>query len=192
MHRSLTSTGALAVTAMIDLALLSRSAPVALVVIGERQKISMSYLEQLFGKLRRQGLVRPTRGPRGGYSLGRDADQISVADIVNAVDKPGDGPARGRKAVGRDGSAGLRLTDDLWAGLNAKLIEWLDAITLKALVDARPAERAPKRPASIALAFSLRPVVEPIKITAPNSVFAFASAISKQGHPGHPYPSRPE
>ena len=73
MHRTLSSTGVLAVSAMIDLAVQSRSAPVALTAIGQRQNISKAYLDQLFAKLRRHGLVRSTRGPGDGYSLGRDA-----------------------------------------------------------------------------------------------------------------------
>ena len=81
----LTTKGRFAVTAMIDLALRSNNGPVALAAISQRQQISLSYLEQLFGKLRRHELVESTRGPGGGYSLGRGADQISVADIITAV-----------------------------------------------------------------------------------------------------------
>ena len=82
----LTTKGRFAVTAMIDLALRSSNGPVALAAISHRQQISLSYLEQLFGKLRRHELVESTRGPGGGYSLGRKADEITVADIIVAVD----------------------------------------------------------------------------------------------------------
>ena len=82
----LTTKGRFAVTAMIDLALREHSGPVALAAISQRQQISLSYLEQLFGKLRRHELVESTRGPGGGYSLGRKAESITVADIIVAVD----------------------------------------------------------------------------------------------------------
>ena len=83
----LTTKGRFAVTAMIDLALRSNAGPVALAAISQRQQISLSYLEQLFGKLRRHELVESTRGPGGGYSLGRAAAEITVADIIVAVDR---------------------------------------------------------------------------------------------------------
>ena len=84
----LTTKGRFAVTAMIDLALREHSGPVALAAISGRQQISLSYLEQLFGKLRRHELVESTRGPGGGYSLGRKSEDITVADIIVAVDEP--------------------------------------------------------------------------------------------------------
>ncbi|HNL43129.1 MAG TPA: Rrf2 family transcriptional regulator, partial [Ottowia sp.] len=84
----LTTKGRFAVTAMIDLALRQDSGPVTLAAISQRQRISLSYLEQLFGKLRRHELVESTRGPGGGYSLGRKADDITVADIIVSVDEP--------------------------------------------------------------------------------------------------------
>ena len=89
----LTTKGRFAVTAMIDLGLRSTNGPVALAAISARQQISLSYLEQLFGKLRRAELVESTRGPGGGYSLGRAADEITVADIITAVDEPIEPPA---------------------------------------------------------------------------------------------------
>ena len=84
----LTTKGRFAVTAMLDLALHGADGPVTLAGISERQKISLSYLEQLFGKLRRRALVESVRGPGGGYHLARDASQVSVADIVRAVEEP--------------------------------------------------------------------------------------------------------
>src|SRR3990167_10508096 len=83
----LTTKGRFAVTAMVDLALSQGKYPVTLAAISERQKISLSYLEQLFGKLRRRALVDSVRGPGGGYRLAQDMAQISVADIILAVDE---------------------------------------------------------------------------------------------------------
>src|SRR3978361_690180 len=84
----LTTKGRFAVTAMIDLALRQNNGPVTLAAISQRQQISLSYLEQLFGKLRRHELVESTRGPGGGYTLGRKATEITRADIIVAVDEP--------------------------------------------------------------------------------------------------------
>ena len=120
---------------MIDLGLRSNAGPVALAAISQRQQISLSYLEQLFGKLRRHELVESTRGPGGGYALGRGAGEISVADIIVAVDEPIDatGCAGKENCMGDD--SGKCMTHDLWASLNAKMIEYLDSISLKKLVD---------------------------------------------------------
>ena len=84
----LTTKGRFAVTAMVDLALRQNRGPVTLAAISERQHISLSYLEQLFGKLRRSKLVSSVRGPGGGYTLASPAQEISVASIVTAVDEP--------------------------------------------------------------------------------------------------------
>ena len=84
----LTTKGRFAVTAMIDLAMRDGNGPVTLADISERQKISLSYLEQLFGKLRRRALVVSTRGPGGGYRLAKAADSVSVAEVIMAVDEP--------------------------------------------------------------------------------------------------------
>ena len=93
----LTTKGRFAVTAMIDLALRQNNGPVNLAAISQRQQISLSYLEQLFGKLRRHQLVESTRGPGGGYTLGRKADDITVADIILSVDEPLDATHCGGK-----------------------------------------------------------------------------------------------
>jgi Rrf2 family iron-sulfur cluster assembly transcriptional regulator len=89
MYMKVTTKGRHAVTAMLDLALRSQSGPVVLATISRRQRISVSYLEQLFGTLRRHGLVHAVRGKGGGYLLGRSAEEISVADIIGAVDNEG-------------------------------------------------------------------------------------------------------
>jgi Rrf2 family iron-sulfur cluster assembly transcriptional regulator len=175
----LTTKGRFAVTAMIDLGLRSHAGPVALAAISQRQQISLSYLEQLFGKLRRHELVESTRGPGGGYSLGRSADQISVADIITAVDEPIDATGCGGKenCMGDDG--GRCMTHDLWASLNSKMIEYLSSISLRKLVDDQIAKGVTIQDAPVKRAISSQPVVRPIKVTAPNSVFALGSAMAK-------------
>ncbi len=128
----LTTKGRFAVTAMIDLALRQHAGPVALAGISDRQSISLSYLEQLFGKLRRRALVESVRGPGGGYMLGRPADDISVADIIQAVDEALDAT----QCKGKENCLDDRrcLTHDLWANLNARMVEYLDGVSLEALV----------------------------------------------------------
>lgn len=175
----LTTKGRFAVTAMIDLGLRSQSGPVALAAISQRQQISLSYLEQLFGKLRRHELVESTRGPGGGYSLGRNAAEITVADIIVAVDEPIDATGCGGKENCMGDEAGRCMTHDLWTSLNAKMIEYLDSISLKKLVDDQIAKGVSVQDAPIKRAISTQPVVRPIKVTAPNSVFALGTAMIK-------------
>ncbi|MBV8379830.1 MAG: Fe-S cluster assembly transcriptional regulator IscR [Paucibacter sp.] len=176
----LTTKGRFAVTAMVDLALRENSGPVALAAISQRQQISLSYLEQLFGKLRRHELVESTRGPGGGYSLGRKSDEITVADIIVAVDEPIDATGCGGKenCMGEDG--GRCITHELWASLNAKMIEYLDSITLRKLVEDQLAKGVTIEETPIKRAISSTPVVKPIRVTAPNSVFALGNAFTKQ------------
>lgn len=166
MHRTLSSTSTLAVNAMIDLALQSQTRPVALSVIGLRREVSKSYLDQLFGRLRRHALVRATRGPGGGYSLGRDAGQISVADIVVAIDRPGLATGRGKARAGQ-GSAGQCLAYELWNDLDARLMAWLGAISLQALVDERRARDASIELAAPGRAIASAPAARPIEVNAP-------------------------
>ena len=175
----LTTKGRFAVTAMIDLALREHSGPVALAAISARQQISLSYLEQLFGKLRRHELVESTRGPGEGYSLGRKAEDITVADIIVAVDEAIDatGCGGGENCMGDE--SGRCMTHDLWASLNAKMLEYLNSISLKSLVDDQINRGVSVEEAPIKRAISSQPVVKPIKVTAPNSVFALGSALSK-------------
>lgn len=175
----LTTKGRFAVTAMIDLALRSNNGPVALAAISQRQQISLSYLEQLFGKLRRHELVESTRGPGGGYSLGRKADEISVADIILAVDEPIDATGCSGKENCMGDDIGRCMTHELWSNLNAKMIEYLDSINLRKLVDDQLAKGVSIEEAPIKRAISSTPVVKPIKVTAPNSVFALGNVFSK-------------
>jgi Rrf2 family iron-sulfur cluster assembly transcriptional regulator len=133
----LTTKGRFAVTAMIDLALRQDKGPVTLSAISQRQEISLSYLEQLFGKLRRHEIVESVRGPGGGYTLARKAEGITVADIIIAVDEPLDATQCGGKenCQGAAEHGSRCMTHDLWATLNAKMVEYLDSVSLKDLVD---------------------------------------------------------
>jgi len=135
----LTTKGRFAVTALADLAMQPGSGPVTLNEISARQKISLSYLEQLFGKLRRRALVKSVRGPGGGYRLARDAAQISIADIIHAVDESIDATQCGGKENCHDDRKCL--THDLWARLNDHIFDYLGAITLKQLVDEQKAKQ---------------------------------------------------
>lgn len=128
----LTTKGRFAVTAMIDVALRGGDGPVTLAGISERQKISLSYLEQLFGKLRRHHLVDSVRGPGGGYCLARPLEQISVADIIHAVDEPLDATQCGGKENCHDEHRCM--THDLWATLNRKMYDYLASVSLHDLV----------------------------------------------------------
>jgi Rrf2 family iron-sulfur cluster assembly transcriptional regulator len=128
----LTSKGRYAVTAMLDVALHSQEGPVPLADISERQGISLSYLEQLFSKLRKASLVASVRGPGGGYRLGRDAFEISIGTIISAVDESVDAT----KCAGKGGcQGGTRcLTHTLWRDLSDRISDFLDNITLGQLM----------------------------------------------------------
>ena len=134
----LTTKGRFAVTAMIVVAMHATDAPVTLAGVSERQKISLSYLEQLFGKLRRHGLVASVRGPGGGYRLARPAGAVSVADVILAVDEPIDATQCGGKENCLDDRRCM--THELWAGLNTHIFAYLRSVTLEELV------RQQKRP----------------------------------------------
>src|SRR4029079_3672880 len=129
----LTTKGRFAVTAMLDLALNATQGPVTLSGISERQKISLSYLEQLFGKLRRRALVESVRGPGGGYHLARHPSEISVADIIRAVEEPLDSTQCG----GRENCQGDRkcMTHELWEEVNNTVFGFLDGVKLSVLVE---------------------------------------------------------
>ncbi len=129
----LTTKGRFAVTAMVDLAMRGGKGPVTLAGISERQKISLSYLEQLFGKLRRNNVVASVRGPGGGYCLARPANKISMVDIITAVDEALDATHCGTKGNCDNGKPCL--THELWFGLNEAIHEYLGKINLQQLVD---------------------------------------------------------
>jgi Rrf2 family iron-sulfur cluster assembly transcriptional regulator len=128
----LTTKGRFAVTAMIDVALRQHAGPVTLAGIADRQKISLSYLEQLFGKLRRNHLVASTRGPGGGYTLAKPLSDVSVADIISAVDEPLDATSCGGKGNCHDDHPCM--THDLWMSLNKRMHEYLSSVNLDELV----------------------------------------------------------
>ena len=128
----LTTKGRFAVTAMLDLAMRDGHGPVTLAGISDRQKISLSYLEQLFGKLRRNALVESVRGPGGGYCLARGTGEISVAEIIRAVDEPVDATQCG--GLGNCLDDHRCMTHELWTGLNKHIYEYLEAVSLADLV----------------------------------------------------------
>ena len=175
----LTTKGRFAVTAMIDLALRQTNGPVTLAAISQRQQISLSYLEQLFGKLRRHELVESTRGPGGGYSLGRKAADITVADIIVSVDEPIDATHCGGKENCL-GESGRCMTHDLWTSLNQRMVDFSDSVSLQKLVDDQLAKgiQIENKP-SMRKAISAMPVSKPIHVNAPNSVFALGNAFVK-------------
>ena len=129
----LTTKGRYAVTAMLDLALHARSGPVSLADISERQGISISYLEQLFAKLRRNELVVSVRGPGGGYQLNGEPAQINVASVVDAVDEPVDATRCNRQGDCQDGNTCL--THYLWMDLSDQIHSFLSGISLGDLVE---------------------------------------------------------
>ena len=131
----LTSKGRYAVTAILDIALNSNSGPVSLADISERQSISLSYLEQLFAKLRRDGLVKSVRGPGGGYRLGLPPSEISVAMIISAVNEN----VNVTRCYGNSNCKGGDecLTHSFWEGLSMRIENFLSEITLAELVEQR-------------------------------------------------------
>ncbi|OFZ87244.1 MAG: Fe-S cluster assembly transcriptional regulator IscR [Betaproteobacteria bacterium RBG_16_64_18] len=139
----LTTKGRFAVTAMLDLAMHNGQGPVTLAGISRRQGISLSYLEQLFGKLRRHALVDSVRGPGGGYTLARETDAMSVADIIIAVDEPLDATQCGGKENCLDEQRCM--THDLWSKLNEKMYEYLHSVKLSELVAKQQARLEERR-----------------------------------------------
>ncbi len=175
----LTTKGRFAVTAMIDLALRQASGPVTLAAISQRQQISLSYLEQLFGKLRRNELVESVRGPGGGYTLARKASEITIANIIASVDEPMDAT----QCAGKEnchGEGGRCMTHELWAALNQRMVDFLDSVTLEKMVQEQLAKgvEIEAKPA-VKKAISSMPVVKPIRVNGPNSVFALGNVFAK-------------
>ena len=135
----LTTKGRYAVTAVLDLALHQENGPVSLAAISERQQISLSYLEQLFAKLRRNDIVSSTRGPGGGYTLKSGVDDISVSDIILAVDEACDVVDCGEDSSCHGGYQCL--THDLWQELSNEIRTFLDGITLSEIMQSDTAKR---------------------------------------------------
>jgi Rrf2 family iron-sulfur cluster assembly transcriptional regulator len=167
----LTTRGRFAVAAMIDLALRDQRGAVALASIGSRQQISLSYLEQLFSNLRQAGLVVSTRGPGGGYGLSRKAADISVAEILMAVDKPS-------AAARRTRHKNDPVTSELWDSLNARMTQYLQSVTLRSLADEQLAKGVVIDTAPPRVAHGVKAKPAPMKITAPNSVFALGKMFA--------------
>jgi Rrf2 family iron-sulfur cluster assembly transcriptional regulator len=154
----LTTKGRFAVTAMIDLAMRQHQGPVTLAGISQRQKISLSYLEQLFGKLRRHELVDSTRGPGGGYTLSRSSKEVTVADIIFAVDEPIDATQCGGKENCDDD--GQCMTHELWSTLNKKIVEFLDSISLAEMVEQQRSREVKQAPRQISVLREHRAALE--------------------------------
>jgi Rrf2 family iron-sulfur cluster assembly transcriptional regulator len=174
----LTTKGRFAVTAMIDLALRGRDGPVTLSAISQRQRISLSYLEQLFGKLRRHKLVESTRGPGGGYSLGRKASAITVADIIFSIEDDS-ADKRDQNSTVDTLAAGRCSTEELWASVNRRTVEFLDSVTLQSLVDEQLAKGVQVEAVSSRRAPLVAPArAKPMRVNAPNSVFALGRMLA--------------
>jgi len=144
----LTTKGRYAVTAMLDLAFHSQKNPVTLTDIATRQIISLSYLEQLFARLRKAGMVTGVRGPGGGYQLSRSADNISIAEIITAVDEQLDSTKCGGKSNCHNNNPCL--THELWMGLSTQIRNYLESISLaEILLRGSVSEIAEKQNATI-------------------------------------------
>ena len=165
----MTSKGRYAVTAMLDVALHAEQGPVPLADISERQAISLSYLEQLFSRLRKQGLVASVRGPGGGYRLGKPANEISIGQVIAAVNESVDAT----RCHGQNGCQGgiQCLTHSLWRDLSDRISNFLDEITLGELVSQSEVKRVAERQelhshAASALAAKLESEVTPLRVHA--------------------------
>ncbi len=139
----LTTKGRYAVTAMLDLALHHGDGPITLADIAQRQGISLSYLEQLFSRLRKHGLVSSVRGPGGGYTLGRDSDSIFVAQVISAVDENVDTTRCGGAHNCQDNQQCL--THDLWQDLSNRIFDYLNQISLRDLMSRRGVREVAER-----------------------------------------------
>jgi len=139
----LTTKGRYAVTAMLDLAIHFEDGPITLADISRRQGISLSYLEQLFSRLRKQGLVVSARGPGGGYRLSREAADIAVADVITAIDEKVDATRCGGLANCQDDQPCL--THELWSDLSQRIYDFLSGITLADLVERREVQEVVER-----------------------------------------------
>jgi Rrf2 family iron-sulfur cluster assembly transcriptional regulator len=164
--------GRFAVNAMIDVALHEELGPVPLSDVASRRKISLSYLEQLFSKLRLQGLVNSIRGPGGGYVLGRRVEGITVADIIHAVETAAPRSKQRAAAPEQD------MTQDLWDAMNAKLLHFMQSVTLNSLVLDQLAlgVTIKKKPVPNQGVFR-KPAQQSLRPNVPNSVFALGQTF---------------
>ena len=172
----LSTKGRFAVTAMIELALHESSGPVPLSEIALRHQISLSYLEQMFSKLRQNGLVESTRGPGGGYALSHRAESVTVADIVQAIE--GHAAQADTAAAGQREAAALDMTQGLCDALNSKMADYLQTITLRGLAaeqHARGFRLEARKPAKQGIV--KKPKTERVWANTPNSVFALGQSL---------------
>lgn len=170
----LSTRGRFAITAMIDLALRQPGNPVPLADLALRHHISLSYLEQVFAKLRQHGLVESTRGPGGGYALGFRGDNITVADIIGAIE---DDEAPGVGVSQRETSQSAQdMTQELWASLQTAVVAHMKTITLKSLALQQKAKgfKVQERKSSKKGVFE-KPKAEPVRLPVPTSAFALAN-----------------
>jgi Rrf2 family iron-sulfur cluster assembly transcriptional regulator len=168
----LSAKGRFAVTAMIDVALHEEFAPVSLSDITLRHQVSLSYLEQIFSALLHQQLVTSVRGPGGGYRLHRNADDVSVADIIGAVE------VTPQRAKVQTPSAPQDMTQDLWDSVDTKVFDFLQSVTLHSLVLQQLAKgvKVQKKPTLNRVVFK-RTSSHSIRINAPTSVFALGQPL---------------
>ena len=165
----LSTRGRFAINAMIDLALRENGTPVPLSELALRHHISLSYLEQVFAKLRQHGLVESTRGPGGGYTLGFRADTISVADIVAAIEE---GP-QARNAMQDEEQGAQDMTQDLWNDLHTTLMAHMKTISLRSLAADQKAKGFKVQERKVSKKGILAKLTpEPVRNGVPNSVFA--------------------
>lgn len=164
----LSSKSKTAITSLVDLAIHQASGPVSLVTIAQRQNISLSTLEQIFGRLRQDGLVTSVRGPGGGYSLCRPANHIRMADIARLFDSAPTHVATMPNAI----------TQELWHNLTQHMFNLLDGVTLQSLVDKTPLPKVALKPtqtAKLSRGIAQRPVAKPMHLHIANSVFALGN-----------------
>lgn len=171
----LSTRGRFAINAMIDLALRENASPVPLADLALRHHISLSYLEQVFAKLRQHNLVESTRGPGGGYTLGFRGDNITVADIIAAIEET---PTMASTAMEADGDQSPQdMTQDLWNNLHTTLMAHMKTITLRSLAaDQRAKGFKVEERKTKAKGVFIKAKPPAIGHNAPNSVFALARA----------------
>ena len=158
----LTTKGRYAVTAMLDLAIHQEHGPIALADIAHRQGISLSYLEQLFAKLRKRGLVTSVRGPGGGYNLARPPLEIYVAEVITAVDESVDTTRCG--GAHNCQNNGPCLTHHLWHDLSDRIYDYLNHIDLQTLVDQR--DPTGQRPPTSCVAVDVKLDIQRLNLSA--------------------------
>ena len=174
--------GRFAIAAMIDLALRESAYPTPLQDLALRHRISLSYLEQVFAKLRQRGLVESTRGPGGGYCLGMRASEITVADIICAIET--EPAAYAANAGNTEAMQDQDLSQDLWDALHTTIMAYLQTISLSSLAAEQRAkgfqvsERRSAKKTGLGIG---QPRYEPVRTTAPNSVFALAQSMAVRG-----------